>query len=285
MKTERLIAPIVMMLVVAGAVSSQTSINKSDAWYQIAANYEFGFVKVLSHTIQIGEASTDFDYVRQGGQEILFPFQRYSLDLSLGKHHSVTLLYQPLTIETETRLKETVTIDDVTFDPQTSGGLSLKYGFPFWRASYLFHLSPLEGLDLGLGLSFQLRNASIVFKGTDGSGLTVSQNLGPVPILKLKARYDFRGGPFVATEVDGFYASSRFFNGADFEFEGSILDASLRGGFRLQDYLDAFFNVRVLGGSAVGTSEYPRENWSDSVSSYTSNYLLTTSLTIGLVVR
>lgn len=285
MKAKRLIAVGIMILIFGGSAFSDMLINDDDAWYQLGLNYELGFVKVLKHTLQIGKGSTNFDYVRQGGQEILFPFQRLSLDLSLAKRHSLTFLYQPLTIETETRLKEAVTIDDITFDPETTPGLTLKYGFPFWRLSYLYHLFPIRGLDLGLGISLQLRNASIVFKGTDGTGLTVSQNLGPVPILKLKARYDFASGPFIATEVDGFYASSRFFNGADFEFEGSILDASLRGGIRLKNSLDAFANIRVLGGSAAGTSEYPRENWSDSVSNHTANYLTTLTMTFGFTMR
>ena len=81
------------------------------------------------------------------------------------------------------------------------------------------------------------------------------------------------------------YASSAFINGADFEFEGSILDASLRAGYRLKYGMDIFMNLRFLGGSAAGVSEYEYENWTDSVEKATANYLATTSLTLGLTVR
>lgn len=47
----------------------------------VALQYEKGFLKFLLHTIRIGEGGTEFDYVARGGQELLFPFDRYSVDL------------------------------------------------------------------------------------------------------------------------------------------------------------------------------------------------------------
>ena len=276
---------ILFLLLSGGMLFGDVMLNRQNAWYQFQLNYENGFIKVLSHTIQIGSGTTNFDYVKQGGQEILFPFQRFSVDLTLFRRHAFSFLYQPLTIETETRLRQPITIDDTTFDPAVTQGLFLKYGFPFWRASYMFNILNSQRALLGVGISLQLRNASIIFKGTEGPALTVSQNLGPVPILKLKARYNFTPGFYVATEIDGFYASSRLFNGADFEFEGSILDASLRLGFQLNDPLSAFVNVRILGGSAKGTSNYDTDFWSESIEKATQNYLSTLILSLGFSVR
>lgn len=38
---------------------------------------ELGFVDILSHNIQFGQNGTEFDYVEEGGQNILFPFIRW----------------------------------------------------------------------------------------------------------------------------------------------------------------------------------------------------------------
>ncbi len=57
-----------------------------------------------------------------------------------------------------------------------------------------------------------------------------NKNVGPVPIIKVKGAYWLNEKVYLATDIDGFYASSSFINGADFDFEGSVLDASLRAG-------------------------------------------------------
>jgi hypothetical protein len=256
-------------------------------WYEISATAELGAVKVLRHNIQLGTDGTKFDYVRQGGQEILFPFKRFSVELNLHRRHDVILLYQPLTIATKTRVPTDypggVVFDGVTFVPGT--GLNLKYGFDFWRASYLYRIVDSSAWVVSAGASLQIRNASIVFEGTEGDAVSVNQNLGPVPILKLRTEYRFRSGAFVGTEIDGFYASSAYINGADYQFEGSILDASLRAGVRLTETSDAFVNVRFLGGTAKGTSESDSRKWSESTTNYTDNSLSTLAVTLGARLR
>jgi hypothetical protein len=96
----------------------------------------------------------------------------------------------------------------------------------------------------------QIRNASIVFKSIAGTAteLYVSQNLGLVPALAIYSQYRFPFGLVLTADIAGIYASSAFFNGADFEFEGSILDASLRMGYELPNGLELFGNVRFFGG-------------------------------------
>lgn len=163
--------------------------------------------------------------------------------------------------------------------------MELSYGFPFYRITYGYDFFKEENIDLGIGAALQLRNASIVFKALDGSAMTVSQNLGPVPAIHLFGRYSFDGGLYLLTDITGLYASSALINGASFNFEGSILDASLRAGYTLKNNIDLFLNVRFLGGSASGVSEYPDLHWTDSTEDETANYLATTSLTFGLTIR
>ncbi len=86
-------------------------------------------------------------------------------------------------------------------------------------------------------------------------------------------------------EADGFYASSAFFNGANYAFEGSIFDVSVRAGFEPTPGLDLFMNVRGLGGGAKGTRGDARDAWTESREPFTDNFLTTLSVTLGARVR
>ena len=201
--------------------------------------------------------------MKQGGQEILYRFERYNLGMVINNHHKISFLYQPLEVVSEVTFKEDVIVDGVTFSAGTP--MELSYGFPFYRITYGYDFFADDNIDLGAGAAFQLRNASIVFKQLDGAKMTVSQNLGPVPAVYLFGKYAFDSNFYLQTDITGLYASSAFINGANFDFEGSILDASLRAGYALKNNVDLFLNLRFLGGSAAGVSEYPDLYWTDSV--------------------
>jgi hypothetical protein len=83
------------------------------------------------------------------------------------------------------------------------------------------------------------------------------------------------------------YASSAFINGADFEFEGSILDASLRVGYQLRNNIEIFGNIRFFGGTSKGTSSYAGTNWSVSSTGdrFSQNNIASLTSTIGLTIR
>ena len=280
---KKIFISVVFALIISMSLSAQVSLNNPENSYELELSYELGAVKVLKNTLQVGENSTNFNFVTQGGEEILFPIERYSGNLSLGGRHNIVLLYQPLEIVTNVTFREEVTIDTTTFDKGED--LRVTYGFPFWRLSYLYDFVDNGKLELAAGVSLQLRNASIVFESLSDGSLSVGQNLGPVPVIKARGTYRFDNGFFAGAEVDGFYATSAFFNGADFEFAGSILDASLRAGLELRDNTDAFLNLRFLGGHAEGVSEYEDRFWSQSISDYTANYLSSISLSLGFNLR
>ena len=260
-------------------------INEDDSPVKFFLESELGVVGIQYHTLRIGEEGTasTFDYVNEGGQEILYRFERYNLGMTLADQHRVSFLFQPLEIVTETVFEYDRVIDGVTFGADTP--MEVSYGFPFFRITYGYDFFESDDVDLGLGAALQLRNASIVFKQLDGEQMTVSQNLGPVPAVYLFGRYNFDNGFFMLTDITGLYASSAIINGADFDFEGSILDASLRAGYTLKNNIDIFMNARFLGGTAAGTSGYDRDHWTDSEDPTTENKLATTSITFGLTVK
>jgi len=256
-------------------------INRNTNWYNLQGGYELGFLDVTGHIIQFDSNGTKFDYTDEGGQGVLFPFSRYTAEINLKRKHSIIFLIQPLDIRTEALMKRDVVIDDLTF-PEGSL-VKLRYGFTFYRMSYLYDFAEASNKELAIGLSFQIRNATISFASADGSLFRINENVGPVPIFKFRSRHPFNNGMWFGSEVDGFYASGKYLtgSGSDNDFVGAILDASIRFGFELNDNLDSFLNVRYIGGGARGTDEGdpgPGDG-------YTDNWLNTVSVSLGFYIR
>lgn len=284
---KKIYSGILLLMLTFGAMfaSDGSIINKSDKPFKAYFEVETGLFGVLNHTFQTGrteEGATRFDFVTQGGQDILFPFDRYVAGLTIKDKHNIGLLYQPLTVNTNVTFREDVMMDSVMFVAGTP--MELSYGFPFYRVTYSYSFVKNEKLQLAAGLALQARNASIIFKAIDGSAMTVANNVGPVPSINLYGKYTFNDGLYVSLDATGLYASSAIINGASFAFEGSLLDASLRAGYPVMPGLDVFANLRFLGGTSKGESQYPDRNWSESNERYGENYLGTMSFTMGLSI-
>jgi len=232
---------------------------------EIRAITEFGGLLPLYHHIQLGREGTEFNYVKDGGQDVIFPVARLSVELRADRHH-LTFLYQPIQLDSEVVLTRPLTVDGLTIPSETP--LDVRYGFPFYRVSYTWDVAPAPELRVSLGGSLQLRDATITFTSADGSSRRARRDVGPVPALKAHVRYDFPSGWFGAVEVDGFYAPVKYLNGGKSDVVGAIIDASVRAGYRVHPRLNTFLNVRWLGGGAEGTSE--PEDFSDG---YNQNWL------------
>jgi hypothetical protein len=277
-----------LMAIFGFAAHAQLASQESDPFVKVIPRAELGAVSVLRHLYQSGNGNTRFDFVTQGGQDTLFPYQRYAVDLVVAEQHRVTLLYQPLTFNTQTVADRNgsngglpISIDDATFAPGTL--MDLKYGFDFWRASYLFDFDRSPDTILGVGVSLQIRNASIAFSAVDGSDRAVQQNIGPVPILKVRAARRFSSSFGLDFETDGFFASSAFFNGSANPFTGWVWDASLSATTALAPKTQAMLVIRSIGGGAEGNNAYNYVSaTTSSPGSYTYNELATLAVSLGL---
>jgi hypothetical protein len=240
---------------------------------------ELGFLAVVSHIIQLSNDGSRFDYRNNGGQDVLFPFFRLSTDLKFKGRHAIVFLYQPLKLTGETVLSEEVVFDGVVFPAGTP--LNSTYGFPFWRISYLYDFLRRPGDEVALGASLQIRDATIVFTSADGTLRASRRDVGPVPTIKFRGRWGFDNGVWWGTEIDGMYAPVSVINGSDEEITGAILDASLRVGYDFTKRVSGFFNIRYLGGGAVGTQSDPTPP-SDG---YTKNWLHFITASLGVDFR
>ena len=237
---------------------------------------EFGFLAPVDHKVQFSKAGTRIDYLDEGGQDNLYPTGRITLELRLDKRHNISILYQPLNLATEALMKRDIEVDGLVFPKET--GVKFRYGFDFWRFSYMYDFfgdQPFN--ELSLGFSMQIRNATITFNSTDGTLHRSNRDIGPVPLIKLRGRWQAVGPMWVGGEIDGFYAPIKYINGGSSDVEGAFIDASLRIGVRTIKSLDLFLNFRYLGGGASGTG-------SDSGpgDGYTYNWLHFLTVSIGV---
>ena len=258
MSQTKLLNGLIMLLFVVSTWPAQgkSKDSLSESNYRLKMVAELGFLGVFDHKIQFGNAGTYFDYKEDGGQDVLFSFVRPSLELEVNKRNTFIFLIQPLRIESKVYLENDLVVDDLVF-PQASG-VQLLYNFPFYRFSYLREVMPKkENWSLELGGTVQIRNATISFESLDGSRFRTNRDVGIVPALKVRTRYDINDRAFGELEADGIYAPISYLNGSTNEVVGAILDASLRGGLTVTNEVDGFLNLRYLGGGAVGTSDNP----------------------------
>ena len=260
-----------------GTVTAQNENSK----YQFRGVAEVGFTSVLAHHIQLGNSGTYFDYVKEGGQDVLFPTFRFSLEMDVNKKNTFIILYQPLRIETQAVLQNNTIFNGVLFPANT--GVKALYNFPFYRFSYLRELaSNNEKFKFALGLTLQIRNATISFESNDGLLYTDNRGTGPVPALKIRTKYNFTPKFYTELEADGIYAPVSYLNGSDNEIVGAILDASLRFGAEMTDFSNIFLNFRYLGGGATGT-DTGADVWPGD--GYVNNWLNFFNVSAGFVIK
>lgn len=264
------------MLTVLAAFAGP-ALNDPDSPLRLELTAEAGFLAPLAHRVQIGSEGDRLDYVRDGGQDNLFPAFRPTATVQ-WRRQRFTALWQPLDLRTRTVLDEDLRVGDRVLP--AGRPLDLRYGFSFWRLSWGHQLVDRQDWRVGLGLGLQIRNATLGFSTADGAIDETQRDIGPVPLLELELARRWDDGLFLEAEIDGFYAPIRYLNGRDVDVEGAIADLQLRGGFALAEPAEAFLGVRYLGGGASGTG--PPEGSSDG---YTENWLHFLIVSVGARIR
>jgi hypothetical protein len=256
-------------------------LNPPERWYGLRLAAELGFVGVVKHGIQFGREGTWFDFRNEGGQDVLFPFFRFTGEFVIKQRHFLSFLIQPLKLKSSATLQRELRVDEVVFPAGTP--MALKYDFGFYRFGYLYDFLKHPDQEFGLGLALQIRNATIDFASRDGELLADTRNIGVVPLVKLRGRWTPRrgGGFWLGAEVDGAYIRGRVISGTRDYFTGALLDASLRAGFAVPRAGDVFVNVRYVGGGARGADSSP----DPGTDGFTDNWLHTMALSLGLYIR
>lgn len=254
------------------------SFNPPGADLRVKPVAEFGALFVVKHQYQGGSDGTDFNLRRDGGQATAFLSWRISAELELFERHQIILLYQPIDLRTRATLTEDLRVNGLTFPSGTP--MQFRYGFDFYRLSYMYDFMPEAEDELAIGLSLQLRVANLEFSSLDGTLQRTSQNLGPVPLLKFRGRYTFDNDIFIGTEIDGI--------GIQFPSDqGSVLglffDTSIRAGYSPTAWAETYLNLRYLGGGARGPGSEPLS--SEFGDGFNDNFIHALNLSVGFAVK
>lgn len=256
MTMQKLFTSFFLFLICSIAIAQESVSDATDidSGLRLRAVAELGYLGVLDHKVQFSQNGTYFNYKTDGGQDVLFPFSRYSIELDFQDRNTFVFLYQPLRLESTVLLDEDLIVDELTFPANTS--VDLLYNFPFYRFSYLREVLPnSQKFGLAIGGSIQIRNATISFESTDGTLFRTNRDIGIVPALKVRGNMQLDELFYLELEADGIYAPISYLNGSDNETTGAILDANFRTYMKVSKPVKAFLNLRYLGGGAVGTSE------------------------------
>ena len=280
------LAPIVAAVGLLAAAPAQavspdaegSMLNTFEHDARLRLHAEVGALAVPKHVIQFSKSGTRIDYVDEAGQDNLFLFLRLSADVDLGDRNTVVFLYQPIDLRTKALAPRDLVVDGATFERGTL--VNHRYGFGFWRGSWLYDLQPEGRREFALGAGLQIRNATIDFESGDGTLFRSNRDIGPVPLLKARIRQPLANGWWMGGEVDGFYAPIKYINGSNTDVVGSILDASWRTGLQVRPGVDAFVNLRYVTGGAEGTSDADGPG-----DGFTYNYIHLVALSLGFSVR
>ena len=229
--------------------------------FRVKAIVEGGFIDPLFNIGAFGERASRFDFIRDGGQKNLYFYSRWSGEVSIHDRHTLVFLYQPLELESSFTPDREIRERGAVLPAGRPARVT--FGFPFYRFSYLYDVLPSRASELAFGFTGQIRNASYTFETLDGAQLGTVRSVGFVPAFKVRGRHTWDSGVFAGFEIDGVYAPLQYINGSDNETTGAILDASLRAGLKVDPRVDAFFNVRYLGGGATreGAGSESSKNW------------------------
>jgi hypothetical protein len=114
-------------------------------------------------------------------------FFRLRLQHSLGERHTVGVLIAPLRLEAEGQIDREVIFQDEEFTANTQ--LKSRYRFDSYRLSYRYDFYRADNLQLGLGPTAKVRDASISLKGDKKE--SEKKNTGFVPLLNFRCQWMF----------------------------------------------------------------------------------------------
>ena len=264
--------------VFAKEVPQDSILNSNDRDWTIELTYELGSLAVLQNDIQLGKEGTEFDYVKEGGEDNLFAYQRFETNFRFKERHSFLFLYQPLDLRTTQEASTDLRFDLITFPKFTP--MNYRYGFDFTRATYMYDITSNTDSEVSFGVGLQIRNATLDFRSADGDLSDSNRDIGPVPLVTSRGRFGIDAQRWWGYDVSGAYAPIKYLNGDVSDVVGALLDASVRGGFSFSKGTDVFINLRYIGGGAEGTESEPI----DGKDGFVANWIQLLALSIGVSV-
>lgn len=168
-------------------------------------------------------------------------FYRIKLNYTFGEVHTVSLLFAPLTIESEGRLNKDVNFAGEIFPENNS--LRGSYKFNSYRLTYRYDFVQNPNLEFGLGFTAKIRDARVAISSKN---ITAEKtNVGFVPIINFKLLWRISDDFGLLFEGDGLAAK-----------QGRAFDLLLASSYKLSNTLGFKAGYRILEGGAENDEVY-----------------------------
>jgi hypothetical protein len=217
------------------------SVGTSDASAQFRVDVEGGAVTGLYNDVRIpGDGGTLFSLVDDLSTDP-GPFYRLRLEYTFSGRHTVSALYAPLTLTAGGTAPVDIVYEDETFIEGSK--LDGSYTFNSYRLTYRYEFSPRGRWSYGLGFTAKIRDAAI--KIESGGQVAEKTNVGFVPLVNFRVRYDVTDRIAVSLEGDALAAP-----------QGRAEDVMLALHYRVSDAADLRAGYRFVEGGADNDEVY-----------------------------
>ncbi len=202
---------------------------------------------------ETGQVSTGYNDVRIPGNQGTFIslkddlkpdadiFYRIKLNYTFSSAHTLSLLYAPLTIQSEGRLDKDVNFAGRIF--QANRDVSGSYKFNSYRLTYRYDFVQNPDLEFGLGFTAKIRDARIALSSQNISA--EKTNVGFVPIINFRLFWNIGEDFGLLFEGDGLAAK-----------QGRAFDVLLAASYNLSDKIGIKAGYRILEGGADNDEVY-----------------------------
>ncbi len=168
-------------------------------------------------------------------------FIRLRAGYAIGKRHTISLLYAPLTIKSDGSINKQIDFEGVTFP--SNSPLNASYTFNSYRITYRYDLVKRPKIEFGIGFTAKIRDAEIALTS---NGLASSKsNVGFVPIINFRLNYKVNNNFGILFEGDALAAP-----------QGRAEDVLLAVTYKFSDNLMTHLGYRILEGGADNDEVY-----------------------------
>lgn len=208
---------------------------------QVSVNFETGLVITGYNDVRIPGNQGTFISLKDDLKPNADIFYKIKLNYTFSSSHTLSLLYSPLTIQSDGRLNKEVNFAGKIF--QANRDLSGSYKFNSYRLTYRYDFLQNPDLEFGLGFTAKIRDARIALSSQNISA--EKTNVGFVPIINFRLLWHIRDEFGLLFEGDGLAAK-----------QGRAFDVLLAASYNLLEKISLKAGYRILEGGADNEEVY-----------------------------
>lgn len=181
-------------------------------------------------------------------------FYRLRLSYTLGKRHTISALYAPLTARYDGNFDQPVNFNNTLFSPEQP--VKAFYQFNSYRLTYRYDIVARQRWRVGVGLTAKIRDANVRIASDAARQDTNYDNIGFVPLVNLYVAYQATDRWRFILEGDAlgskFGRAEDIFAGAAYQVNKTL---GVKGGYRVVEGgadVETIYNFTWINYASVG---------------------------------